>query len=195
MSFKYKLIQPPYALNFRLLDKKQADEFSQWFVAQIPERITELSQYVKSTPGFEGWDANLAPDSLDDLGNWFFSHVQTRPRSAQEKKDMMNSISPALFKQIGIADYDISGLTVSICSDVGMYFCPMLMRDVKGLRWEVVTGPKNSVDFHMPVLRGNKLAFNPIQLLTSFAYGVASGVKRAKDLRDLYETWVYFLQQ
>jgi len=195
MGFKYKLIQPPYKLNFKLMDKRQANEFSQWFASQIPERITELSQYVKSTPGFERWDADLSPDSLDDLGNWFFSHVQTRPRSKQEKEDIISN-SPALFKYVEIPDYDISGLTVSICIDIGMYFCQMLMINVEGLRWDVITRSKNNIDFHMPVLRGNgKLVFNPIQLLTSFAYGAASGVRRAKDLKDLYETWVYFLQE
>jgi hypothetical protein len=195
MSINYKLIQPPYKLNFKLMDKKQANEFSKWFVAQIPERITELAHYVKSTPGFETWDANSSPDSLDDLGNWFYSHVQTRPRSKQEKEDIYSN-SPALFKQIEIPDYNISGLTISICIDIGMYFCQILLMNVKGLRWEIVTKPQKNIDFQMPVLRGDgKLAFNPIQLLTSYAYGVASGIKKAKDLRDLYETWSYFLQE
>jgi hypothetical protein len=195
MSINYNLIQPPYKLNFKLMDRKQANEFSNWFITQIPERITELTRYVKSTPGFENWDANLSPNSLDDLGTWFYSHVQTRPRSKQETEAIYSN-SPGWFKQIEIPDYDISGLTISICIDIGMYICQILLMNMQGLRWEVVTKPKNNVNFQMPVLKGDgKLSFSPIQLLTTLAYGIAAGTKKAKDLRDLYETWVYFLQE
>jgi hypothetical protein len=80
----YSAIQPPFILSFREIPKKELQRYFQWFMDVLPERVDELANAVKETPGFKAWQADYTPASLDTLGNWFAAQVETRPRSQAE---------------------------------------------------------------------------------------------------------------
>jgi hypothetical protein len=193
-KYKYNLVQPPYKLDFSLMDRNQAREFFTWYKSQIPLRVDELTRYVNATPGFENWKADYSPNSLDLLGEWFYRKIETRQQSEQENAGKF-AIIAFWFRQFLMVDDDLSFFTLSLCIDVGMYMAQVLLGNVDGLRWGMIKSPKSNVDFQRPVLQGRKkMAFSPIQLITVYAYGVISGTKKPRDLRDLYDTWAYILQ-
>ena len=66
------------------MTKQQLKEFFVWFQGVIPERLDVLIKAVHETPGFESWDPDFSPESLDGLGNWFAGEVETHQRRAAE---------------------------------------------------------------------------------------------------------------
>ena len=49
----YKVIQPPFTLKFREMSRKELTDYFQWLLGILPDRINELSNAVRLTPGFE----------------------------------------------------------------------------------------------------------------------------------------------
>ncbi len=60
----YKIIQPPFTLEFDEMSKKELTDYFQWFLGIMPDRINELSTAVRLTPGFEAWRPDKTPASL-----------------------------------------------------------------------------------------------------------------------------------
>jgi hypothetical protein len=77
----YATIQPPFTLKLREMPKKELRRYYQWFMDVLPERINELAAAVRETPGFESWQPDFTPASLDALGQWFACQVETRSRT------------------------------------------------------------------------------------------------------------------
>jgi hypothetical protein len=58
------------------------------------------------------------------------------------------------------------------------------------LQWEQQFGNKKDADYGQPVLVGfGPVAFNPVRLMVTLAYGVVSKKKTGKSLRELYDIW------
>jgi len=76
-----------------------------------------------------------------------------------------------------------------------MYFSQVLIKNHPQVRWEQVFGNKKSIDYGQPVLVGfGAMPFNPVQMLVSQAYGLATRKKTGKCLRELYEIWSEMIQ-
>src|SRR5262249_45388518 len=84
LTMIYAAIQPPFTLNLRDMPKEELRRYFQWFVGVLPERVNELTKAVKQTPGFESWQADRTPPSLETLGQWFAGQVETRKRTDEE---------------------------------------------------------------------------------------------------------------
>src|SRR5260370_39616279 len=80
----YKIVQPPFTLKFREMSKQELKSYYKWFLDVMSERIQELTEAVKVTPGFEFWCPDETPASLELLGRWFAMQVEVRQRSREE---------------------------------------------------------------------------------------------------------------
>jgi hypothetical protein len=193
MKAEYIMIHLPLPLPFREMSKKQANEFLSWFQEQIPSRHLILTHCIQSSPGYQTWEPDLTLESLDGLGKWFFSHIETRKRSKTE----FNSIyqhSPAIFSSIEVPDWELTYQTFSISIDIGMYLSQILQKNILGLKWDLGKGSKKNIDYQQPVLVGTgKLVFNPIHIMTTLAYGIANRTKGPERLKELYEIWASIL--
>jgi hypothetical protein len=78
----YEMIQPPFTLNFPEMSKKELRAYFKWFQEIVPGRIEQLASTVQSSPGFENWQPNSSSDSLNALGEWFATQIETRPPNA-----------------------------------------------------------------------------------------------------------------
>ena len=74
----YATIQPPFTLKLREMPKKELHRYYQWFMDVLPQRVNELAEAVRQTPGFETWRADCTSGSLDGLGEWFAGQVEVR---------------------------------------------------------------------------------------------------------------------
>jgi len=90
----YSVIQPPFTLKFLEMSKKELKDYNQWFLASIPERIQILAATVKSTEGFEDWEPDCSPQSLETLGEWFARQVETRQLGEQEIQEILDKQKP-----------------------------------------------------------------------------------------------------
>jgi hypothetical protein len=194
MEADYRVIKPPYPLNFREMSREQAKEYFDWFKSQIPIRNEKLAKYVQSTPDFQEWKDNFTPQSLDNLGKWFYNHVEIRKRSKEEILAIYSN-SPDWFSNIDIPDYDLSSASISLAIDVGMYLSRVMEMNVPELNWIMVTRPKKDVDYQQPVLSGQGYqVFNPVRIVLTYAYGIARKSKGPERLRELYEIWLNILK-
>lgn len=190
---EYKVIQPPFTLEFRKMSRQEAKDYFDWFIKQIPIRTNVLEQAVQSTDGYEDWLANYKPESLERLGLWFYEHVETRERTKEEREEIYRK-APDWFKSVEIEDYELTNRTFSLAMDIGMYLSQVFEKNLAGLKWEMVTKPKNDAYYQQPVLAGTgKRRFNPVWILVTLAYVFARRSKGPERLRELYDIWAKLL--
>lgn len=182
----YEIIQPPFTLNFREMPKQELKAYFAWFQNILPQRLRELGSAVEATPGFEGWRPNCKKESLEPLGEWFAGQVEMRPRTNEELQDIQSQMS----MPIEVPDSELTDRTFSLAMDVGMYLSNVLLNDHPTLRWDQQFGSRSWVDYGQPVLVGfGVVPFNPVSMVVTLAYGIASKKKVGRDLRNIYEIW------
>lgn len=187
----YTTIQPPFTLKFREMTKKELMEYFAWFQDILPQRLDELATAVKHTPGFEAWQADFTPTSLDLLGEWFAAQVETRPRTQEEIREIQSRSS----FPIEVPGEDLTNRTFSLAMDIGMYLSQVFLKNYSALRWDQQFGNKKDADYGQPVLVGFGMAsFNPVWMLVTLAYGVASKRKTGKSLHELYDIWAKMIR-
>lgn len=194
----YKIIAPPFTLRFKEMNKQELVAYNKWFLGQIPERIETLTAAVRCTPGFQDWQADYTPESLDRLGEWFAKQVETRKQTEEEKQEIYDR-APTWFRTVEISDWELTNRTFSLAMDIGMYLALVFLKNVPGLTWFHTTkGSKNWVDYGQPVLEGFKRfkgdVFNPVRMMVTLAYGLARGSRSSGGLRELYEIWKKFAE-
>ena len=75
------------------MSKKELKDYHQWFMDTLPKGINELADAVRRTPGFETWQPDCTPSSLDILGEWFAAHVEKRERTDEEIEQIKNRLT------------------------------------------------------------------------------------------------------
>jgi len=187
----YAIIQPPFTLNFREMSKKELKDYFAWFQDVLPQRLDELSRAVQKTPGFETWQADFTPASLELLGRWFATQVETRPRT----QDEIQEIESRLLFPIEVSGEDLTNRTFSFAVDTGMYLSQVFLKNHASLRWDQPFGNKKFVDYGQPVLEGFGAApFNPARMLVTLAYGIFGKRKDGSSLRNLYDIWAKMIK-
>ena len=182
----YAIIQPPFTLQFREMSKKELKSYFEWFQGVQQERLKELILAVHDTPDYEAWEANFMPISLDLLGNWFAMQIETRQRTQEE----VDEIGGRSSFSIEIPLEELTNRTFSLAMDVAIYFSHVLLRNHPGLHWDQPLGSKKHVDYGQPVIAGfGSLQFNPVRMLVTRAYKIASETRAENTLCDLYDIW------
>jgi hypothetical protein len=180
----YATIQPPFTLRFREMPKKELLEYAAWFHSITPERITELAKAVKDTPGFEGWQPDLTPESLESLGRWFQSQVETRKKTAEEVEEIRSKLT----FPIEFPENELTNKSFSLAMDIGMYFGQVVAKNMPGTRWDQYLKNKKDADYGQPVLMGFGAApLNPVSIGVTTAYAISR--KKPARLREIYDTW------
>lgn len=187
----YATIQLPFTLNLREMPKRELRQYFQWFMDVLPQRLTELANAVKETSGFETWQPDTTPASLDTLGIWFAGQAETRKRSQQELQEMKDRQT----FPIDIPRGELTSRTFSLAMDIGMYFSQVLVKNHPSLKWEQPLGNKRFVDYGQPSLAGfGPVTLNPVAIAVTLAYGLASKNKTGKRLREVYDYWAQRVQ-
>jgi hypothetical protein len=180
----YAIIQPPFPLQFRDMSKTELETYGAWFHQVSPDRIAELTRAVKRTPGYEHWEPNATPESLDDLGRWFEGKVETRRKTAEEIEETRTKLT----FPIDIPELELTDESFSLAMDVGIYFGQVILKNLTGTRWDQPLKNKKFADYGQPVIMGfGTVPLNPVRVLVMTAYGVSR--KKPARLRELYETW------
>lgn len=182
----YQIAQPPFTLKFWEMTKKELKAYCEWFHAQIPERIKEVAEAVRQTPGFEVWQADYTPASLDALGQWFAAQVETRKRTEGEIDEIKTESS----FPIDIPSQELTNRTFSLAMDIGMYLSQVFLRNHRSLKWEQPFGNRKFIDYGQPVLvEFTSAPFNPVRMMVTQAYGLSDKTWNGNQLRKLYDIW------
>lgn len=188
----YEIVQPPFTLDFPSMSKKELKAYFEWFLASIPERVGQLVGAIQETIGFEDWQGDFTPSSLDRLGEWFASQVEVRART----NDEIQTIESQTQFRIEIPRWELTNRTFSIALDVGMYVSQVFLQSLPALKWHQPLGGKTFVDYGQPTLVGReiKLGFNPVRMMVTQAYGLADKSRTPADLLEIYNIWIESLK-
>ena len=182
----YSIIQPPFTLKFREMTKQELKDYYRWFLDILPDRIAILADAIRQTPGFEAWDSNESPESLNALGEWFLSQVETRPRTSGEIEQIQSRSSYS----IEVSGRELTNRTFSIAIDIGMYISRVFLNNFRDLRWGQEFGNKHGVNYGQPVLVGFPATpFNPVNTMVTLAYAFSDGSRSGTRLREIYDYW------
>ena len=182
----YEPLKPPFTLSFQDMPKEELRRYFEWFERVLPERLSQLAKAVRSTPGYESWQPDGQPASLDLLGQWFVAQIFVRPRSESE----INNIENETKFPIDVPGEELTDHTLSLAMDVGMYLSQVFLKSHPSLKWEQPLANKKFIDYGQPVLVAFKPGpFNPVRMVVTFAYGVVSHQRTGDGLRNIYETW------
>ncbi|HKV39313.1 MAG TPA: hypothetical protein VJX67_08875 [Blastocatellia bacterium] len=180
----YKEIRVPFERNLRDMSKEELKRYFRWFIDVIPERINELARAVRSTSGFEEWQPDYTPASLDALGEWFAGEAELRQLNVKEIQTHRDHLP----WWIEAPTEDLTSRTSSLGIDVGIYLSQVLLGNHPSIRWEQPMGSKKYAEYGWPVLTGlSGLHFNPMRIGDVIARKFAR--KANKQLRDVYDIW------
>jgi hypothetical protein len=181
----YRIIQPPISLKFRERSKAELKTYAEWFHEVTPQRIAALATAVRSTPGYETWEPNATPESLDILGHWFEGEVEIRKKTADEIEETRSKLT----FPIDIPENELTDRTFSLAIDIGMYFSQVILKNLTGTRWDQFLKSRNFADYGQPVIIMGlaPVPLNPVRVMVTTAYRISR--QKPARLRELYETW------
>ena len=122
----------PIDYDFQSKTKEELKLYAKWFEENKESRLQELIKAVKTTKGYENWEADYSPESLKMLGKWFEENVETEKLSEEEYKEKRAAVPD----YIEIQDWDITIKTRSLAVDIGIYFGEVFIKNHEGLKWE-----------------------------------------------------------
>jgi hypothetical protein len=177
----------PNSAVFLEMDKKKLKEFYQWFMLSLPYCIEELMQLIANTPGFESWEADDSPKSLDVLGAWFATKVEKRDFTSEE----IEAIKSKQTKLVEFTSWDLTDETKSLALYVGMYYGEVVLRNNPLVKWEQLLSARKFADYGQPILNGvGVVPINPVRVAHSVAREfITDGKKGGGELRKAYDYW------
>jgi len=182
----YQIIQPPFTLVFSEMSKKELKNYNEWFHKVLPERLQILVSAVQTTPGYEQWNPDFSPQSLEILGKWFLGQVETRQRTRDEIEEIEGRSSFSM----NFSDQELTNRSFSLAIDIGMYLSQVFFKNHQSLKWSQPLDNKRSADYGQPVLLGlGAVPFNPIGIAVTLAYGLVRKSRTGRRLRELYDHW------
>lgn len=183
-------IQPPFTLDFPGMSKSELADYREWFLGILPARINLLEEAVCATHGFGYWRADETPESLNALGEWFVSQVETRVRTSEELTKLLEQ-TPAQFRGILPTEvWELTNRTYSLAMDGGMYLGRVMLRTHPSqLRWDQDLRNKRDANYGQLLIVGTGVvSMNTV----GFCVGLAqSSVRKTakKSLRSMYDIW------
>ena len=186
---EYNPIVVPFAFRpFESFNKKQAEEFFNWYVAQSMTRIDCLCDYIRST-GEKAFSCDYTPESLIDLWAWFEPEI-TMVQMKEEDYQAELEAAPE-WVRASISKEEFSYKTLGLITDISFYFAETFLRNNPSIRWGYFTKPKNEVSVNKPVLMGFRcsIKLDPRQIVDVCAR--RSYRQRDKNqLFDAYQVWL-----
>ena len=182
----YAIIQPPFTLKFREMPKSELKTYYGWFMEVLPKRIALLEAQVREVPARSSWRASSSPESLEELGDWFADQVEVRSRTRPEVDDVQSRLT----FPIDVPGEQLTNRTFSLAMDIGMYFSQVVLKNLAGTRWDQPLRNQKFADYGQPVIMGfGSVPLNPVRIIVSTAYGIASKEQGGGRVRELYDTW------
>jgi hypothetical protein len=187
-----KIIVPPFAnKSFFDFTKEEAKQYFKWFNGIKTERIKILESYIQKS--YPGWEANYTKSSLKILYEWLGKHVEYRPTTEGEKREIEDQINktPLFVNIIPIPKFTFTDETVSICFDAALYFGETLISNVDGLKWIQKLSSIKYIDYGQPLIsKGkSKVPLNPRRVAESFADNLLKDRKSDVTFESLFEKW------
>lgn len=176
---------------FSSMNSKELQGFYERFMLNKPYCLDELIQAVWQTKGYENWNADFSPDSIDVLADWLVSRIHKKPTpSTVNETETDPVVCPA-----DVSTPVLSEEEMSLAVLVGMYYGEVAIRNNPELSWSQLKGSKKQADYGQPVISASgALPTNPVRVAHAFACAIAEGSKNIGRLRETYDYWMQLIK-
>ena len=140
---------------------KQAREYFEWYISDVPNRLAQLEDYVN--------DGNERPVKFDDsresliaLWSWFEDLICADFEAAKK-------MHPDTPEEDLVTTKNATIKTLAIGRDISLYFAKVFIKYNPTVHWGYYTRPKSDMDVNRPVLLGflYNLDINPVVVISS----------------------------
>ncbi|MBR3611171.1 MAG: hypothetical protein IKL57_06935 [Oscillospiraceae bacterium] len=191
-GFEYEFAVPPFPLEYEKWNKKQTQEYFDWFVEQVPIR----AEYVLNKAlTYYGYDPKKVTDTEIKLllvWRWFLKFARLEETTAEERE--ANRPFVERFGKSWEVLYKLTPVTEFFIRDIGMLLGQLLYDELGTLTWDIGGKPKSYVFYNHPILKGfytppGTMEIDPIHIVGTPASRLLKKTADEKDLIVLYNKW------
>lgn len=190
MCMNYPLMETPFVLiPFGDMKKKQVEEYFQWYMSQIEDRIYLLKQFINQDTN--SVLLNKTPESLIDLWEWFENHIEFEEKTEQDVQKELRE-QPEWFHEMLLQNTTrLTILTMELAEDIAIYFSETMIFNNSSVHWGYRMKPKKLDGVNRPILLGfnGDICVNPRRLV-SVCLHRSSEKKNKYELYETYNIWV-----
>lgn len=203
---EYEILIPPLNKPFMELSSNETKAFFEWYMGQIPKRISYLSQYCTMQMDINISEMNLSPESLIPIWHWFLTIAQTERTPQKQLKSLVETYKtcPTDLRNymLNESKEQFSLQTEFILRDIGMYIGAVFLKNNPSIYWGYYENPKTDFYVNTPLLLGFadssftppfKMTFEPIHMVGVQAANIWDNTHTDKDLYYLYEKWLKYV--
>lgn len=191
----YDLLIPPLKKPFEEFSKEEAQNYFDWYIGKIPERINYLRTY-------SGLQLDLSPESLITIWAWFLKNakIEKAPKiRLYELKRQLKRV-PADIANTVITEntHQLSLQAEYMVRDIAMYFGEVCVVNNEPIYWGYHTDTKKDSFANRPILRGfldkdfsppYKAEFDAEFWVRCAASSLLDGDISENELKVLYDKW------
>jgi len=193
----YQILPPPYPLTYRTWTERQAQDYLNWFVSKIPERVDYLCRrYHRDNFLNRALDPG-DPKSLIRIWRWFLPRAKIEQMPPEEAKAHL-----AAYSYLGGAWLDtrrLSTCTEYVMRDIGMLLGHIFTTNYpQQIYWTTEKLKKGYVWRWHPVLKGfvymvdekpTYPSFEPVHMVGVQGSRLLNKSMAAGDLFHIYQIW------
>ncbi|KWX74599.1 hypothetical protein AMQ84_19425 [Paenibacillus riograndensis] len=188
------LVAPFEIIPFEIMTKKEAKQYFDWFVLQIPTRIDTLIAHYVETLGGGKEELDLSQESLVNLWKWFIQRIEMVPKTKEELEEDVDAAPDWLKEEVANNTLKFSEFTSSLIIDVGIYFGSVFLNEMRTLEWGIIHKPKKYVYVNRPIIIGFKEAgLNPIAVVNNCSLRELNQDPDDTRLFNLFNVWKGYL--
>ena len=152
---EYREMHIPFELvPFCNMNKKQAEQYFNWFLETKEQRIKNLQEYINSET--EEIVLDKSPESLIGLWRWFETKIILEKKKDEEIYEELR-LSPEWMRENILNDvYKLSILTMTLVHDISVYYGDVVIENNTQIRWGYLSRPKKLDGINAPRLLGFK---------------------------------------
>ena len=183
----YEILIPRLDKNIFQLNEAEAEEYFEWFIAQIPQRVSYLTGVCAKELRISEEKLDCSPESLLLIWKWFRRRARTEKQMNVDKKQVYQGNQRQLTLE-----------TEYILRDIGMYFGETFRKNHSNIYWDYYTKPRRDFFVNHPVLKGFvdmttgrpfQCCFEPIHYAGVQASKILSRKSSDEDLLRIYNIW------
>jgi hypothetical protein len=186
----YPMFAPPFKFDgFETMTKKQAQQYFDWYISCIPERVKLLEELFANV-----WQSDVAFDysmeSVYLLWEEFEKHIEVEVKSKKQIMAENQGVPEFLIEELLKDRRYVANNTLVFAMDFAMYLGEVLARNWPGIYWGFFTKPKNMASVNQPVLLGFKYDtyLDPRRIIQT-GCGRSIDKKNPSYLRETLEHW------
>lgn len=188
---EYPLMVTPFELvTFEDMNKKQVEEYFQWFMSERENRLRQLEQYANYNNNHK-IAFNKSSESLIPIWEWFESQIEWEEKSSEEIQEELRNTPQWLHQEILSNTKRESVLTIALACDIAIYFSETMIFNNPQIKWGYLLKPKKLDGVKQPILLGFKhgISVNPRRLV-SVCLLRSSRNSNKYELYETYNIWI-----